>query len=105
MQAMLQQGPCDAYFCADDVLAIGAISALRDAGLQVPADVGVIGLNDMEMAGWAGIALTTIAQPVADIVASCIAQTEALIENPRMQPEARLFPARLVLRGTLRDLA
>lgn len=104
MQAMLRDGHCDAYFCADDVLAIGAISALRDAGLDVPGDVGVIGLNDMEMAGWAGINLTTIAQPVADIVASCIEQTEALIENPGLEPEARLFPALLVARGTLRPM-
>ncbi len=104
MQAMLAQGTCDAYFCADDVLAIGAISALRDAGLRVPQDVGVIGLNDMEMAGWAGINLTTIAQPVAEIVASCIAQTEALIANPGLPPEARLFSATLVERGTLRNV-
>ncbi len=104
MQTMLENGPCDAYFCADDVLAIGAISALRDAGLRVPGDVGVIGLNDMEMAGWAGIDLTTIAQPVADIVAACIEQTLALIENPGLAAEARIFPARLVLRGTLRPV-
>lgn len=104
MQAMLATGVCDAYFCADDVLAIGAMSALRDAGLRVPQDVGVIGLNDMEMAGWAGTSLTTIAQPVAEIVASCIAQTEALIENPGMLPDALFFPAKLVLRGTLRPM-
>jgi DNA-binding LacI/PurR family transcriptional regulator len=100
---MLQAGRCDAYFCADDVLAIGAIAALREAGLQVPQDVGVIGLNDMEMAGWAGINLTTIAQPVAEIVAACIAQTVSLIELPGQAAEVRLFAARLVLRGTLRD--
>lgn len=104
MQAMVQLGACDAYFCADDVLAIGAMSALRDTGLRVPQDVGVIGLNDMEMAGWAGIGLTTIAQPVAEIVAACIDQTVALIENPALLPEARIFPARLVLRGTLRAM-
>jgi DNA-binding LacI/PurR family transcriptional regulator len=103
LQAMLKAGRCDAYFCADDVLAIGAIAALREAGLQVPQDVGVIGLNDMEMAGWAGINLTTIAQPVAEIVAACIAQTVSLIELPGQAAEARLFAARLVLRGTLRD--
>ena len=104
MQAMLASGRCDAYFCADDVLAIGAMSALHDAGLRVGRDVGVIGLNDMEMAGWAGINLTTIAQPVAEIVASCIAQTEALIEQPGMHPEARIFPAKVVGRGTLRQV-
>ena len=104
MQAMVQGATCDAYFCADDVLAIGAIAALREAGLRVPQDVGVIGLNDMEMAGWAGIALTTIAQPVAAIVAACIEQTMGLIENPGLEPEALVFPARVMLRGTLRDL-
>ena len=54
MQRLLQAPPAEAYFCGDDVLSIGALSALRDHGLSVPGDVGVLGLNDMEMAGWAG---------------------------------------------------
>lgn len=44
-------------------LSIGAISALQEAGFRVPQDVGVIGLNDMAIAGWEIINLTTIRQP------------------------------------------
>ena len=40
------------YFCADDVISIGAMSALRRAGYRIPEQVGIIGFNDMEMAGW-----------------------------------------------------
>ncbi len=48
MQRLIGAGPlAEAYFCGDDVLSIGAISALADAGLSVPGDVGIIGLNDM----------------------------------------------------------
>ncbi len=50
----------EAYFCGDDVLSIGALSALKDRAKRVPEDIGIIGLNDMEMAGWDNIDLTTI---------------------------------------------
>ncbi|MDE0852016.1 LacI family DNA-binding transcriptional regulator, partial [Yoonia sp.] len=43
----------EAYFCGDDVLSIGALSAIADAGIKVPDDIGIIGLNNMEMASWA----------------------------------------------------
>ncbi|MEM1366390.1 MAG: LacI family DNA-binding transcriptional regulator, partial [Pseudomonadota bacterium] len=58
--APLAQG----YFCGDDVLSVGAISALKEAGLSVPDDVGIIGFNDMAMASWQNIALTTVHQPL-----------------------------------------
>lgn len=105
MQALLSMGPpAEAYFCGDDVLSIGAISALRDAGFAVPGDVGVIGLNDMEIAGWANIDLTTIRQPVADIIAASIELVVLPVTSPDCQPEAQLFPCRIVERGTLKPL-
>uniref|UniRef100_UPI0035C85217 LacI family DNA-binding transcriptional regulator n=1 Tax=Yoonia sp. TaxID=2212373 RepID=UPI0035C85217 len=52
MLRLLENPPAEAYFCGDDVLSIGALSAIKDNGLKVPADIGIIGLNDMEMAGW-----------------------------------------------------
>jgi DNA-binding LacI/PurR family transcriptional regulator len=102
--AMMAELPASAaaYFCADDVLSIGAMSAVRDAGLTVPGDVGIIGLNDMEMAAWARIDLTTIHQPFAAIVAASIAMIEAQFDNPAAAPIAQLFPCHLVERGTLR---
>lgn len=103
MQRLLSEGPpAAAYFCGDDVLSIGALSALSDAGLKVPGDVGVIGLNDMEMAGWASIGLTTIRQPIPEIIGAAIDLVVAIIDAPARPPEARLFPCRLVERTTLR---
>jgi len=92
----------EAWFCGDDVLSLGAISALRDAGLSVPGDVGVIGLNDMDMAGWAGVALTTIHQPFAGIIAASIDLVTAMLDDPARAPVSRIFPCRVVERGTLR---
>ena len=95
----------EAYFCADDVLSIGALSAIRDAGLAMPGEIGVIGLNDMAMAGWAGIDLTTIHQPFAAIVDAAIQMIQQRFAAPERLPEARLFPCHIVERATLRPLA
>ncbi len=105
MQRLLQQAPAEAYFCGDDVLSIGALSALADAGLAVPGDVGIIGFNDMEMAGWANIGLTTIRQPVAKIIAASVDLVVALVDAPQTPPRVRLFPCQVVMRRTLRDQA
>ena len=103
MQRLLQDGPAEAYFCGDDVLSIGALSALADAGLSVPGDVGIIGFNDMEMAGWANIGLTTIHQPVARIIEASVDLVVALVDAPQTEPAVRLFPCHIVSRRTLRE--
>ena len=102
MQRLLAEAPAEAYFCGDDVLSIGALSALADAGLSVPGDVGIIGFNDMEMAGWANFNLTTIHQPVAKIIAASVDLVVALVDAPQTLPEVRLFPCHVVSRKTLR---
>ena len=104
MLRLAQNGLAQAYFCGDDVLSIGALSALRDSGLSVPEDVGVIGLNDMEMAGWENINLTTIHQPIKQIINSSVELIVAMLEEPECHPEARIFPCEIVERGTLRPL-
>lgn len=102
MRRLLARGPAEAYFCGDDLLAVGALSAVLDAGLSVPGDIGLIGLNDMEMARWQNIALTTIRQPVEQIIEAAITLAVATIAEPGRPPETRLFPCRLIERGTLR---
>ncbi len=104
MQRLLQGMPAEAYFCGDDVLSIGALSAIADAGLRVPQDIGVIGLNDMEMAGWANINLTTIRNPVEQIIAASIDLIGASLQDNSRRPESRLFACTIVERATLRPL-
>lgn len=102
MQRLLQGVPAEAYFCGDDLLAVGALSAIQDAGLSVPGDIGLIGLNDMEMSRWQVIGLTTIHQPVAQIIEAAIELVVSTIEKPDRLAEIRLFPCRVVERRTLR---
>lgn len=102
MLRLLEDRPAEAYFCGDDVLAIGAISAITDSGLSCPGDIGIIGLNDMEMAGWESINLTTIHQPIRQIVSNSIELMERILEDPDRLPETRIHVCPVVERGTLR---
>lgn len=102
MRRLLSIGPAQAYFCADDLLAVGALNAIRDAGLSVPQDIGLIGLNDMEMSRWPMIGLTTMRQPVAQIIDAAIDLVVRAIEEPDLVPEVRLFDCPLIERQSLR---
>ncbi|MYE81829.1 MAG: LacI family transcriptional regulator [Gammaproteobacteria bacterium] len=55
-------GPLDAIVCASDLIAIGAMAALRDRGLDVPGDVAVVGYDDLPIAQYTRPALTTVRQ-------------------------------------------
>lgn len=105
MQKLLKADPAEAYFCGDDVLSIGALSAIADAGLSVPRDIGIVGLNDMEMARWENINLTTLRQPIAEIIEASIEKVTSTLKGAEQEPEARLFPCHLVERGTLRGIS
>ena len=104
MLRLLKGKRAEAYFCGDDVLSIGALSAIKDSGLGVPEDIGIVGLNDMEMASWENISLTTIRQPIQQIITASIELIVAMLDEPDRFPEARLFPCQLVERNTLRPL-
>lgn len=65
-QALVAAG-VSAIFCFSDEMAIGAISAVRQAGLSCPNDMAVIGFDDIAIARFCAPALTTIAQPKAAI--------------------------------------
>ncbi len=60
---LLQSGePFDAIFAGTDLIAIGAMRALQDAGRHVPEDVSVVGFDDMPLAAYVSPALTTVQQ-------------------------------------------
>ncbi|MEO0497018.1 MAG: LacI family DNA-binding transcriptional regulator [Pseudomonadota bacterium] len=88
------------YFCGDDVLSVGAMSALQDAGLKVPNDVGIVGFNDMAMASWQNISLTTVHQPLEEIIGASVERLLELLDGQDIAPQARLFEGRLVERST-----
>ncbi len=64
---MLNKTAVDSIFCANDLLAIGAISAVKEKGLRVPEDVSVNGFDDIQFVSHMSPKLTTIYQPVVSI--------------------------------------
>ena len=104
MLRLIAAGPAQAYFCGDDVLSIGALSAAETAGLLVPDQIGFLGLNDMEMAHWANINLTTIHNPIKQVVVGSVELVVAMLLDPTQLPKAVIFPGHIVERGTLRPL-
>jgi DNA-binding LacI/PurR family transcriptional regulator len=94
----------DAVFCANDLLAMGAIDALRkEVGLQVPRDALVAGFDDIPAASWAAYDLTTFVQDGARMVDEAMAILSASAESHEPVGDVRVIvPARLVERDTTR---
>lgn len=88
----------DGIFCVNDLVAIGALDAIRiEFGLSVPDDIQVIGFDDIPMAGWRGPNLTTFHQDMEALAEGSVA---LLADEPKSQ--SIVVPPRLVLRGTTR---
>ena len=94
------QAPPDAIFCANDVLALGAIDGARTLGLRVPEDLWVIGYDDVEMAAWPAFDLTTFRQPIDEMISYALARLIARIDEPDRPLEHRSFINELVIRGS-----
>jgi DNA-binding LacI/PurR family transcriptional regulator len=90
-----------AIFAASDEMAVGAVHAVRQAGLRVPEDVSVIGIDDHEMAEF--FELTTVAQPVHEqgrlAATLLLAALDGDARRP-VHPSAITVPTRLVVRHT-----
>src|SRR4029077_12450375 len=63
-QLLARKRPFTAVFAYNDISAIGAIWAFREAGLRVPGDISVVGFDDIPGAAFANPGLTTVRQPL-----------------------------------------
>ena len=89
----------DAIFCAADIMALGAIDAVRGAGLKVPDDVSIVGFDDIPAASWPAYDLTTVRQPVKQMVDTAV----SLITAPHSPiGQTHLLPGELLVRGSTR---
>lgn len=90
----------DAVFCANDLLAIGVLQGLSAGGCRVPADVAVIGYDDIDFARSASVPLSSVAQPSADIGTTAVDLLMATAENPGAEPRRVVFAPELVARAS-----
>ena len=97
MKKLLSSKP-DAIFAASDVMALGAMRAVREAGLRVPEDIAFVGFDDLPMAVLAEVQLTTIRQPVVQFGSQAVEILIDLIENGIHPPRRVIMDTELIVR-------
>ena len=101
LTAMIDAGDVPtAVFCGNDVVALGALNAARARGLELPRDLSVIGFDDIEMAGWELIRLTTVRQNMEHMARTAAGLLMERIADPERPPERVCVPAELIARDT-----
>ncbi|WP_431781862.1 LacI family DNA-binding transcriptional regulator [Streptomyces chumphonensis] len=97
--ALLETG-CTGIVCGSDMMALGAVRAARERGLDVPGEVSVIGYDDSELIAFTDPPLTTVRQPVR---AMAHAAVQSLLEEIGGDPVPRtefVFQPELVVRAS-----
>ncbi|MDE1155651.1 MAG: LacI family DNA-binding transcriptional regulator [Acidobacteriaceae bacterium] len=100
-QCFVEAGKPDAIYCANDVLAMGAMDALRfSLGLNVPKDVLVAGFDDIPEASWLSYDLTTITQPPVLLVKTALRVLEKMLAQPGQKQLSVTLKGELVERSS-----
>ncbi|MEJ3654654.1 LacI family DNA-binding transcriptional regulator [Actinomycetes bacterium KLBMP 9759] len=100
MRELLERTPdVDAVFAGNDLMALGALGALAEAGRSVPGDVALVGFDDSPLGASAHPALTTVHQPIVDAGSQLAASLLTMIETGSV-PDPLVMPTEIVVRGT-----
>lgn len=98
--------PVDAVFAANDIMAIGCLSALAAAGIDVPGRIALVGFDDVPIARYVAPALTTMRVHIAEMGEMALARLVAAIEAPDAPPRApeHLIPELVIRQSSARAL-
>jgi LacI family transcriptional regulator len=89
----------DAVFAANDGMAIGVLAAVRDGGLDVPAELAITGFDDIPIARYLSPALTTVHVSIDELGSRALQRLLRSIDSPSRRPQRReTLPATLVVR-------
>ncbi len=90
--------PPDAVFCADDLIALGAMMAAEAYGRQVPGELAIVGFDGLETGAYVSPPLTTVFQPMEQIGRVAVQTLLWRIANPNEEPRETVLPTELLLR-------
>ncbi|WP_328587559.1 substrate-binding domain-containing protein [Serinibacter arcticus] len=97
-RALVREG-ATAIICGSDVMALGAIRAVRQAGMRVPEDVSVVGFDDSVFMNFTDPPLTTLRQPV-DTMSQAVVDTLLSAMQGTAAPIELRFAPELIVRGS-----
>ncbi len=101
MSRLLEDGACaGAVCCGCDLIAVGAIRAIQERGLAVPDDLAVTGYDDIDMAEYLCVPLTTMRQPKDEMGREGVRLLLEQIRDPEHEPRQVILPSTLVVRGS-----
>jgi LacI family transcriptional regulator len=97
----------DAIFCANDTMAIGALAAIRDAGLRVPDDIALAGFDELPVTRFLSPPLTTVRMPIFQLGERAAMRLIDTLRSGETQvpPHHEVLPAEVVIRGSCGDTA
>ena len=99
MRRLLREGLRSGTICCGcDMIAIGAMDAILEAGFAIPGDFRVIGYDDFDLAGYLRVPLTTICQPIGEMGAEGFRLLKSRIDEPERPCRSIILPPRLVVR-------
>ncbi len=87
-----------AMFCANDLMATGAMRAIKEKGLKIPSDIAIVGFDDIEAASLVEPPLTTVRPPLEDIGGRAIELIMDVIKNPQKPKEEVVLKTKLIIR-------
>jgi DNA-binding LacI/PurR family transcriptional regulator len=90
----------DAVYASYDQMAVGATHAIHEAGLRIPGDIAVIGMDDIAIAEYIDGGLTTVAAPYDDMASIAVRILMHRVEMPYSQPQQIAIKPRLTIRAT-----
>jgi DNA-binding LacI/PurR family transcriptional regulator len=94
----------EAVFCANDMMAMGFLDAARQLGIAVPDELSVVGFDDIPQAAWDAYSLTTMRQPIDQMVASTVELVTKPADGARNDRATFTFLPQLVARRSARLL-
>ena len=93
-----------AIFCQGDEIAIGAMKAIKEAGLKVPDDFSIVGFDDIEISQYLNPALTTIRQQKEEMGIEAADMIIKLINHKEEKVEPEVIKTKLIERSTTKKL-
>ena len=96
--------PVTAIACAADILAIGALKAIYEVGLQVPNDISLIGFDNLEISQYLTPGLTTIKQEISLKGQKAVELLLKHIENPDLSKQEEILPLQIIERDSVKKM-